>query len=136
VTEPRSPAWRWLDISVVSAEPGQAVVEMPCHPDMRNYQGSVHGGLISTLADSAMGRSLRTVLPEGSRQYSFDLKLSFISPALADEVLRATARVVHRGRRTGVTECRVEGTDGRLVATASASFAIYPAEVDTASADG
>jgi len=55
---------------------------------------------------------------------SFDLKLSFISAAKVGETLRATGQVVHAGRRTGVTECRIEGSDGRLVATASGTFAM------------
>jgi acyl-coenzyme A thioesterase PaaI-like protein len=32
--------------------------------------------------------------------------------------------VLHAGRRTGVAECRVEGEDGRLVATATATFIV------------
>jgi uncharacterized protein (TIGR00369 family) len=55
---------------------------------------------------------------------SFDLKLNFINAAKIGENLRATGHVVHAGRRTAVTECRVEGTGGRLVATASATFAV------------
>jgi uncharacterized protein (TIGR00369 family) len=44
------------------------------------------------------------------------------------EHLQAVARVLHSGRRTGVAECRIEGEDGRLVATATASFIVYPPE--------
>jgi uncharacterized protein (TIGR00369 family) len=133
--EQASPAWRWLGINVVSTEHGRAVVDMPCTEDMRNHQGVVHGGMISTLADSAMGRSIATVLPGGERHFGFDLKLSFIAPAQPGETLRATATVLHAGRRTGVAACRVEGPDGRLVATATASFILYLLEVSTASAD-
>jgi uncharacterized protein (TIGR00369 family) len=92
--------------------------------DMANHSGFVHGGMITALADSAMGRSLRTLQPGVARAMSFDLKLSFISAAKVGETLRATGRVVHAGRRTAVTECRVEGPGGRLVATASGTFAI------------
>jgi len=49
-------------------------------------------------------------------------------PSEIGEHLRAVARVLHSGRRTGVAECRVEGEDGRLVATATASFIVYPPE--------
>jgi uncharacterized protein (TIGR00369 family) len=80
--------------------------------------------MISALADSAMGRALRTIEPGVVRSMSFDLKLSFISAAKVGETLRATGRVVHAGRRTAVTECTVEGPQGRLVATASGTFAI------------
>ncbi len=57
----------------------------------------------------------------------FDLKLNYISSFEPDEELTVTASVVHAGRRTVVTECRVEaGT--RLVATASATFAVMREE--------
>jgi uncharacterized protein (TIGR00369 family) len=119
-----SRAWEWLGIVDVAQEEGVAVVEMTPSEDMTNSAGFVHGGMISALADSAMGRSLRTIKPGVARSMSFDLKLSFINAAKVGETLRATGRVVHAGRRTAVTECRVEGPGGRLVATASGTFAI------------
>ena len=54
----------------------------------------------------------------------FDLKVNYISPSGPGDRLTATASVVHAGRRTVVTECRIDAPDGRLVATASATFAI------------
>ena len=119
-----SPAWTWLGIHEVSTEDGAAVVEMMAKEEMANTMGYVHGGMISALADSAMGRALRTIEPAVARSMSFDLKLNFISAAKVGETLRATGRVVHAGRRTAVTECRVEGPGQRLVATASGTFAI------------
>jgi uncharacterized protein (TIGR00369 family) len=119
-----SPAWAWLGIEEVEVGEGVAVVEMTPTPHMANHAGFVHGGMISALADSAMGRSLRTLKPGVARAMSFDLKLSFIAAARVGETLRATGRVVHAGRRTMVAECRVEGPGGRLVATASGTFAV------------
>lgn len=119
-----SRAWEWLGLVEVSQGDGLAVVDMTPSEDMTNSAGFVHGGMISALADSAMGRSLRTIKPGVVRSMSFDLKLSFINAAKVGERLRATGRVVHAGRRTAVTECRVEGPGGRLVATASGTFAI------------
>jgi uncharacterized protein (TIGR00369 family) len=119
-----SRAWAWLGINDVAQEDGIAVVEMTPTANMANSAGFVHGGMISALADSAMGRALRTIKPGVVRSMSFDLKLSFISAAKVGETLRATGRVVHSGRRTAVTECRVEGPGQKLVATASGTFAI------------
>jgi len=99
-----SRAWEWLGLRLVETGEGT--------------------GMISTLADSAMGRSLRTLSPAVVRAMSFDLKLNFINAAKVGETLRATGHVIHAGRRTAVAECRVEGGDGRLVATASATFAV------------
>ncbi len=119
-----SPAWAWLGLVDVAQEEGVAVVDMTPTEEMANSAGFVHGGMISALADSAMGRSLRTIKPGVTRSMSFDLKLSFINAAKVGETLRATGRVVHAGRRTAVTECRIQGPGGRLVATASGTFAI------------
>jgi len=124
VTHAPSRAWEWLGLKLVETGEGTAVVEMATTEDMANHSGVVHGGMISTLADSAMGRSLRTLRPGVVRAMSFDLKLNFINAAKVGETLRATAHVIHAGRRTAVAECRVEGSDARLVATASATFAV------------
>jgi uncharacterized protein (TIGR00369 family) len=119
-----SRAWAWLGIKEVELGEGTAVVEMTPTVDMANHAGFVHGGMISALADSAMGRSIRTLKPGVARAMSFDLKLSFVSAAKVGETLRATGHVVHAGRRTAVTVCRVEGPGQKLVATASGTFAI------------
>jgi len=124
VTHAPSRAWEWLGLQLVETGAGMAVVEMTTTEDMANHSGFVHGGMISALADSAMGRSLRTLSPGVVRALSFDLKLNFINAAKVGEKLRATGHVIHAGRRTVVAECRVEGSDGRLVATASATFAV------------
>jgi len=120
----RGGAWAWLGITEAELGEGLAILEMTPTPDMANHAGFVHGGMISALADSAMGRSLRTVTPGVARAMSFDLKLSFITPARVGEKLLATGRVVHAGRRTMVAECRIEAPGGRLVATASGTFAV------------
>jgi len=123
-TRPLSPAWAWLGLREVSSAEGEAVVEMTATEEMANSAGFVHGGMISALADSAMGRAVHTITPRVVRAMSFDLKLSFIAAAKVGETLSARGRVVHAGRRTAVTECRVEGAGGRVVAAASGTFAI------------
>jgi uncharacterized protein (TIGR00369 family) len=119
-----SRAWQWLGIEHVETGEGSVTLEMTPTEDMANASGFVHGGMISALADSAMGRSLRTVKPGVVRAMSVDLKVSFINAGKIGETLRATATVVHAGRRTMVAHCRVVGKGSRLVATASGTFAV------------
>jgi uncharacterized protein (TIGR00369 family) len=113
-----------MGFQLVETANGTATVDMTPTDDMANASGFVHGGIISTLADSAMGRSVHTIKPGVIRATSFDLKLSFINAAKIGETLRAIGKVVHAGRRTVVTECRIEDRNGRLVATASGTFAV------------
>ena len=122
--KPPSRAWEWLGLRIVELAEGSATVEMTATEDMANHSGFVHGGMISTLADSAMGRSLRTVKPGVVRAMSFDLKVNFINAAKIGETLSATGRVIHAGRRTMVADCRVVGKEGRLIATATGTFAV------------
>jgi uncharacterized protein (TIGR00369 family) len=119
-----SPAWKFLGIELVESADGRAVVEMATVEPMTNRQGTVHGGFIATLCDSAMARAMTSVMAAETRAISFDLKVNFINLARPGDRLRASARVLHSGRRTGVAECRVEGPGRALVATASASFSI------------
>ena len=127
MTGPKSP-WPFAELLGMRAKSigdGRARFELAVEAKHLNPNGTLHGGVVYSLADSAMGRALASVLPEGEKHYSFDLKLNFISTGRIGERLRAVARVLHSGRRTGVTECRVEGQDGRLVATATATFIIF-----------
>jgi len=112
---------------------GLAVMEIACREDLLNSQGVMHGGFVSTLADSAMARAMASVLPDGSRHSTFDLKLNFISAVKPGEKVRATGKVLHLGRRTGVAEARVVCGE-RLVATATASFIIQAVGGDSADA--
>jgi uncharacterized protein (TIGR00369 family) len=72
---------------------------------------------VSDLAEASMQR-------EAGDAAMFDLKVSYISSEGSADELTATSRIVHAGRRTIVTECRIETPDGRLVATASGTFAV------------
>ena len=120
-----SRAWAWLGLEVVATGDGTATVKMTPTEDMANLAGYVHGGMISALADSAMARSVHTLRRRSvERVISFDLKLNFISAARIGETLSAEGRVIHSGRRTVVTGCRIEDSAGRLVATATGTFAV------------
>lgn len=123
-----SPTTAWLGIELVTSTGDGAVLRMPARPEMANRSGMVHGGFIALLADTAMGRAVAAVLPDGHWHASFDLKTSFIAPGRIGEALRAVATVLHSGRRTAVAECRIEDEDGRLVATATATFIVQKAE--------
>ncbi|MDQ6774227.1 MAG: PaaI family thioesterase [Candidatus Dormibacteraeota bacterium] len=123
-----SPAAAWLGIEEISAGAAEAVLDLPTRAEMGNRGGVVHGGFIALLADTAMGRAMHAARPEAERMFSFDLKLNFVASGSVGERLRASARVIHAGRRTGLAECRVEAGNGRLVATATGTFMIYMPE--------
>lgn len=127
-----SPATKLFGFEMLEVEEGSTLVQLYCRQDFINFGGVVHGGVITALADSAMGSSLATLMPDGTRQVSFDLKVTIVSAAQAGETLRARGRVLHAGRRTAVCEADVRSAEGdRLVAKATGSFAVYPPKEET-----
>lgn len=91
-----------------------------------NSRGLAHGGLISSLADNAMGlsavRQARQVPGnEKASAVTVALTLDFIDAAQVGDVLEFQPRVLKVGRTLAFVDCRVVCAD-RLVARASASF--------------
>ena len=113
---------RWAGAAAAQAETLGGQIEQ-LHRQFDDLERSV-GGFIATICDSAMARAMATAIPASARQVSFDLKVNFINAARPGERLRATARVLHAGRSTGVAEARVEGPGRTLIATATGSFSI------------
>ena len=120
-----APAWRWMGLTMLEAERGRTLISMTVVEDMRNHQGVCHGGFLALLADSAMGSSMATVLPDGERHMSFDLKVTFMKPFRVGDTVLCEGRVLHSGRRTGVAEATLMTADRALAGTASASFIVY-----------
>jgi len=69
-------------------------------------QQIVHGGVIFTLADTAMSMALISVLPVGTRFGTLEAKINFLLPVRTGELL-AEGKIVHKGRSTAVLEATV-----------------------------
>jgi uncharacterized protein (TIGR00369 family) len=109
---------RTLGMRIVAVAEGEATVEIDADPALHgNQQGTIHGGLISELADAAIGTAHSTFMLAGESFASIDLKVSFMRPVWAS-TLRATARPVHRGKTVSHYSCDILRADGKRVATA------------------
>lgn len=97
-------------------------------PEHRHYNplGTVHGGVISTLLDTAAACSVHSTLAAGEGYTSLDLTVKFLRPATVETGrLRAVGTVVHRGRRTALAQAQLLDTRGRLLAHATSSCMIF-----------
>jgi acyl-CoA thioesterase len=103
---------------------GAATFALTVRPDHRNPYGAVHGGVIYSLVDTAMGAALVTRLEPGERCATLEIKIHYLAAVTTGEI-RAEARVVERGRRVSVLEARVFDDGDRLVALATGSFYIH-----------
>jgi uncharacterized protein (TIGR00369 family) len=101
-------------------------VALDVEPKHRNLMGTLHGGMISTLADTATGVAMGSSLDHDETWTTTSLSVTFLAPGRGGRV-RAAAQVLKRGRRFGYAEADVRADDGTLLARATATFAILPA---------
>lgn len=104
-TIPPPPAWYVLGYRLTAVEHGRVAFEMAPLPGHTNYGGTVHGGVISALADSAMACAVLSVLDADHWCATIELKVNMLRPVAAPgELLRATGSVRWRGGSTAVAE--------------------------------
>lgn len=99
------------------------MVDIACGPQHHNPMGRVHGGLVSALADAAMGIAFGRTLLDSEDFSTIEMKVSFIRP-VREGKLTATATVVQRGLRIGFVECRITDHRNKLVATGSSTCTV------------
>lgn len=105
-------------------------VEFVCAASSRfsNPMGTVHGGILATLLDSALGCAVQTVLDAGRAYTTVSLEVKYLRPVALDAgVLRAEGTVVHAGRRQATAEGRITDADGKVVATATTTCLVLGA---------
>jgi acyl-CoA thioesterase len=102
-----------LGMRLESVGPGRAVLSMTVAETMVNGHGICHGGFIFTLADSAFAFACNS---HGDRAVAQHCAISFLRPGRRGEVLRAEAVERIRTGRSGITDVRVTGDDGTVVA--------------------
>jgi uncharacterized protein (TIGR00369 family) len=125
---PPPPIMDLVQLTGLSAEEGSVTFYLDPQEFHYNPLGTVHGGIISTMLDSAAACSVHTTLPAGVAYTSLDLNVRFLrAVTLASGRLTCTGQVLQKGRRTALAEARMTDAAGRLVAHATSSCMIFDA---------
>ena len=82
--------------------------------------GSLHGGVLCSIADTAMGFAHSSTLEDGETSTTLELHINFLRPVW-DAKLRAVGRVTKAGRTVSLIECDVFDEKDRMVARASST---------------
>ena len=123
---PGAPIAHTLDFRPVSVEPGVVVFEFTPAEFHYNPIGTVHGGMIATVCDSACGCAVQSLLPAGSYYTSIDLSVKFLRPVTtATGPLTCEGTVTHHGGRSALAQARLTDADGKLYAHATSSCMIF-----------
>jgi uncharacterized protein (TIGR00369 family) len=120
------PIARTLNYGLVEVAPGRAVFAGVPSLDHYNPLGTVHGGYIATLLDSAMGCAVHSKLAAGQTYTTLEFKMNFVRPVLHDTgEVRAEGTLIHLGKRSATSEARLVDSAGKLYSHASTTCLIF-----------
>ena len=90
-----------------------------------NKGGVAHGGLYTMMLDMALGGALVSILPKEEWCATTQLSISFISAARPGEKITAHGNVVKRGKNVAHLDGKITADSGRVIATATGTWAIW-----------
>ena len=114
-----------IGAQLITVEPGVVEIMIPYRADLTQQHGYLHGGIITTIADTACGYAAYTLMPENSEVLSVEFKVNLLRPAKGKNFV-ATAEVIKPGRTLTVARADVVSVDEAekraLIATMQATI--------------
>jgi len=101
---------------------GRAVLYIDVEDVLLNGNGTLHGGVYSTLIDNAMALAILSVVPV--RIATTQMNVHFLGPVSRGRVV-CRSEIIHRTRRTATAEARVYDDAGTIVALGTGAFRIF-----------
>ena len=109
----------FLGVEVVPTPDGEARLELCADSRHANLYSMAHGGVLTTMADTAMGAKC---LALNKRVVTISMTIEFMHAIMVGTRVMTEAQVLHDGRKTMVCECRIIDAAGKLYSKASATF--------------
>lgn len=100
---------------------GEVEFVMPVKVEHTNTYGIIHGGILVTLLDTAMGYACHCA-NNNTPTVTLNITSSFIGNCTPGSVVTTVGRVIHAGRRTMVAEGTVHDETGKLLCTGQGTF--------------
>lgn len=124
--ELRAPIQDTLEMDLTKAEEGRVEYQLTPQEFHFNPAGTLHGGVMATIVDSAMSCAIWTTLPAGVGWTTMEMKMGLVrTVTLESGRLTCVGTPINVGQRSGAAEARVHDSKGRLCAYASTTCMIF-----------
>ncbi|WP_109478220.1 PaaI family thioesterase [Paraburkholderia sp. C35] len=122
----RAPIGETLDFALVEAREGFVAFESVPTSRLYNPIGTVHGGYIATLLDSACGCAAHSLLSDSQGYTTLDLKVAYHKAITGTTgKVRSEGKVVSIGKRVAFAEATLRDESGKLYASASSTLLVF-----------
>lgn len=122
---PVAPMAQTLAFGAISVAPGKAIFQGTPQPEFLNPMGTIHGGWMGTLLDSALGSAVMTSLPPQCGYVTAGLNIQYlkpVTPRIGRVRVEANVTALDMERGHAKAEAFLYGPDGMQYATATADF--------------
>ncbi|MSQ33304.1 MAG: PaaI family thioesterase [Dehalococcoidia bacterium] len=119
----RQPYLQLLGVELAALAPGYAKMRLPITERLANIYAGLHGGALSSLADTAVAQALRTLVGAQARTTTVELNITYLSGTTEGEVI-AEARILRQGKTLAVGEVDLHDGKGKALARARVTYMI------------
>ncbi len=125
----KSPFYKTISMKMVTTDTKGSVVKVKTGHKHKNLWGTIHGGVMASITDSACGISVIPFLKDEETIVTTSLQMNYFAPADIGE-FTAYGTMIYRGRRLAHAEASIYDEQKKLIAKGSASFVIVRKERD------
>lgn len=122
-TKANSPFSQILDMDLIEVKKGYAKTKIPYSEKLQNANGVIHGGVIFSAADTAVGVALVGLVGRNDVLTTIEMKINYLKPFDSGEIT-AEAKIIHIGSQTAIGDIDVRDSNDNLVAKAICTYAI------------
>ncbi|GIP52325.1 PaaI family thioesterase [Paenibacillus vini] len=112
--------WGLLGMKLISADSSRVEIGLKAGDQHLNSMGIVHGGVLSSMMDQAMG-TLVAAIRKGTQGVTTHLNVNFLSAMRKGELV-ASAFLLHESQRTMTLRAEVRNEEGTLACISTATF--------------
>jgi uncharacterized protein (TIGR00369 family) len=125
----RPPCAELLGWEMVHARPAEGWVRIRFEgkPEFRNPAGFIQGGLLSAMLDDTMGPAVFVMTEGALYTVTLNMNVAYVAPAKVGPIF-GEGRVVHLGKSTAFLEGELRDDMGLLIARATSTARLVPAE--------
>lgn len=115
-----------LGFEIAELEEGRVVFSATPTEESYNPLGTVHGGYLATMLDSALGCAIHSSLKPKLGYTTLELKVNYLrAMSAATGPIKAEGRVIQTGRRAAFAEGKITDASGRVYATATTTCLVF-----------
>lgn len=122
---PPPPITALIGMEVIDVSEGRIVFSAEPAEYHYNPLGTVHGGVMATLLDSAMSSAVQSLLPAGTGYTTLEIKVNFLRPITSTTgTMTCEGTIIHLGGRIATAQARLTDAAGKLYAHSTATCII------------